>query len=47
MKRLLEGRVDGEKESVLLSVGEERIGGAQTLLNENEEELFRKMLTTT
>ena len=35
----------GEKNSVLPSVGEERIGGAYTLRNESEEELFREMLT--
>ena len=37
----------GEKELVLLSCGEERIGGAQTLKNESEGELFREMLTST
>ena len=31
-----------EKESVLPSVGEERIGGAYTLRNESEEELLRE-----
>ena len=28
MKRFLEGRMEGEKESVLPSIGEEQIGGA-------------------
>ena len=37
--------MEGEKESVLPSVGEERIGGAYTLRNESEEELLREMLT--
>ena len=44
---LEEGRIQVEKEPVLLSVGEERIGRAQTLRNESEEELFREMLTPT
>ena len=39
--------MEGEKESVLPSVGEERIGGAYTLGNESEEELLREMLTPT
>ena len=48
MKRFLEEeRIEGEKESVLLSVGEERIGEAYTLKNDTEEELLRKMLTPT
>ena len=49
MKRFLEeGRIEGEKESVLPSVGEERIGGgAYTLRNDTEEELLREMLTPT
>ena len=48
MKRFLEEeRLDGKKESVLPSVREERIGGAYTLSNESEEELFREMLTLT
>ena len=46
MKRFLEeGRMEGEKESVLPCVEEERIGGAYTLRNESEEELFREMFT--
>ena len=48
MKRFLEeGRIEGEKESVLPSVGEKRIGGAYTLRNDTEEELLREMLTPT
>ena len=48
MKRFLEeGRIEGEKESVPPSVGEERIGGAYTLTNDTEEELLREMLTPT
>ena len=48
MKRFLEeGRIEGEKESVLPSVGEERIGGAYTLRNDTKEDLFREMLTPT
>ena len=48
MKRFLEeGRIEGEKESVLPSVGEERIGGVYTLRNDTEEELLREMLTST
>ena len=36
IKRFLEeGRMEGEKKLVLLSFGEERIGGAQTLRNES------------
>ena len=37
----------GRKKSVLLSFGEERIEGAQTLTNESEEGSFREMLTST
>ena len=37
----------GEKESVLPSVEEERIGGSYTLRNDTEEELLREMLTPT
>ena len=45
MKRFLEeGRMEGEKESLLPSVGEERIWGAYTLRKESEEELLREML---
>ena len=44
MNRFLE---EGKKESVLPSDREERIGGAYTLRNEREEELFREMLTPT
>ena len=48
MKRFLEEkRIEGEKESVLPSVGEERIGGAYTLRNDAEEELLREMMTPT
>ena len=48
MKRFLEeGRIDGEKVSVLPSVGEERIGLGYTLRNESEEELFGEILTPT
>ena len=39
--------MEGEKESVLPSIGVEQIGGAYTLRNESEEELFREMFTTT
>ena len=47
-KRFLEeARMDGEKESVLPSVGEERIGGTYTLSKDSEEELLREMLTPT
>ena len=46
IKRFLEERgMKGEKELVLLSVGEERMGGAQTSRNKSKEELFRDMLT--
>ena len=48
MKRFLEeGKMDSENESVLPSVGEERIGGAYTLRNDTEEKLFREMLIPT
>ena len=48
IKRFLEEeRMEGEKEAVWPSVGEERIGGAYTLRNESEEELLREMLTPT
>ena len=39
--------MEGEKESVLLSVAEEQIGRAYTLKKESEEELFREMLIPT
>ena len=46
IKRFLEeGRMEGEKESVLPSTGEERIRGAYTLRKESKEELVREMLT--
>ena len=41
MKKFLEERLKGEKESVLPFVGEEQIGGAYTLRKESEEELLR------
>ena len=41
------GKTEGEKEPVLPSIGEERIGGAYTLRNDTEEKLFREMLTST
>ena len=41
------GKMEGEKESIPPSVGEERIGGACTLKKESEEELLREMLTLT
>ena len=47
MNKFLEEEKMGEKESVLPSVGEERIGGAYTLRNDTEEELLREMLTPT
>ena len=48
MKRFLEeGRIEREKELVLPSVGEERIGGAYTLRNDTKEKLIREMLTPT
>ena len=34
-------------ESVLPSIGEQRIGGAYTLSNESEKKLFREMLIST
>ena len=43
----MEERIEREKESVLPSVGKERIGGAYTLRNDTEEELFREMLIPT
>ena len=39
--------MEGEKELVLPSVGEERLGMANTLTNESEEELLREILTPT
>ena len=39
--------MEGEKDLVLPSVEEERIGGAYSLRNDSEEELFREMLTPT
>ena len=43
MKKFLEeGRMEGEKELVLPSVGEEQIGGVYTLRKESEEELLRE-----
>ena len=39
--------MDEEKESVLPSIWEERIGGAYTLRNDTEEDLLREMLTPT
>ena len=49
MKRFREeGRLEGEKESVLPSVGKERIRGeAYALRNDSEEKLLREMLTPT
>ena len=47
MKRFLEEKLEGEKESVLPFVGEERIRGVYTLRNASEEELLREMLTPT
>ena len=48
MKRFLEeGKMEGEKKSFLPSVGEEQIEGHTQSRNENEEELFREMLTPT
>ena len=41
------GKMEGEKEPVLRSIEEERIGGAYTLRNDSEEELLREMLTPT
>ena len=46
MKRFLEEeRMEGEKEWVLPSVGEEQIGGTYTIGKESEKELLREMLT--
>ena len=39
--------MEGEKESVLPSVGEEQIGRAYTLRNKSKEELLREMLIPT
>ena len=39
--------MEGEKESVRPSVGEERIEGVYTLRNDIEEELFGEMFTST
>ena len=39
--------MEGEKKSVLPSIGVEQIGGAYTLRNESEEELLREMLIAT
>ena len=39
--------MEGEKESVLPSVEEERIGRTYTLRNDTEEGLLREMLTST
>ena len=48
LKRFLEEeRMEGEKKSVLPSVGEERIGTAYTFRNKSEEELLREMLIPT
>ena len=47
MNRFMKEGMEAEKESVLLSVGKKRIGGAQTLQNESDEELFRELLTLT
>ena len=41
------GKNGGRKGIVLLSIGEERKGGAYTLRNESEEKSFREMLTPT
>ena len=41
------GLLQGEKESVLQSIGEEQIGGAYTLRKKSVEELLREMLTPT
>ena len=46
MKRFLqEGRMEGEKELVLLFVGANR--GAYTIRKDTDEELLREMLTPT
>ena len=47
MKKFLEGKMEGEKESVLPSVGEEQIEGMYTLRIDSEEELLKEMLTPT
>ena len=39
--------MEREKESVLPSVGEERIGEAYTIKNDTEEELLKEMLIPT
>ena len=39
--------MEEEKESVLPSVGDKRMGRAYTLKNDTEEELFREMLIPT
>ena len=44
---LEERRMEGEKESVLPSIGEEQIGEAYTLRNDSEEKLLREMLIPT
>ena len=48
MKKFLEERrMEGEYESGLECVKEERIGGETTLRTESEKELFNEMLTFT
>ena len=48
MKRFLEeGGMEGENKSVLPPIGEEQIGGVDTLGNDTEEELLREMLMPT
>ena len=43
MKRFLEEeRMEGEKESVLPSIGQQQIGGAYTLRSDTKEELFKR-----
>ena len=39
--------MEGEKKSILPSVGEGRMDGAYTLKNDTEEELLREMLIPT
>ena len=39
--------MEGEKESVLPSVGEERVREEYTLRNDSKEELLREVLTLT
>ena len=46
-KRFMEEKMEEEKESLLLSIREEQIGGAYTLRNESKEELFGEMSTPT